>query len=282
MTGAPIDERRWALDGAQARRVHDALWTLGDYTRVAEKLTALSTAVVRAAEIRDGQDVLDLGSGAGNTAIDAARAGGRVVSGDLSGDLFDTCRRRAEQAGVRVDWIQLNPEQLPLPPGSVDRVLSAAGGPLAFAPDPVRVAEELARVLRPGGLVVLASWTRQGLAGQVLAAMARYLPAPPPGGADPWTWAEEASARALLTPLGLQVGLRRAEVGVPARSASDLVEFMAAYHGPTMVARQVVGDRWAALREELVALYRHYAVPPAGEGFTARQEYLLVTAREAA
>jgi SAM-dependent methyltransferase len=198
MTSTPTDQRRWALDGAQARRVHDALWTLGDYTRVAEKLTALSIAVVEAAEIRGGQDVLDIGAGAGNTAVDAARAGGRVVSGDLSGDLFDACRRRAEQAGVTVDWIQLNPEQLPLPPGSVDRVLSAAGGPLAFAPDPARVAQELARVLRPGGLAVLASWTRQGLAGQVSATMARYLPAPSPGGADPWTWADEASVEALL------------------------------------------------------------------------------------
>jgi hypothetical protein len=95
-------------------------------------------------------------------------------------------------------------------------------------------------------------------------------------------WAEEASARALLAPLGRQVGFRRTEVGVPARSASDLVEFMAAYHGPTMLARQVIGDRWAALREELVALYGHYAVPSAGQVFTARQEYLLVTARAAA
>jgi hypothetical protein len=105
------------------------------------------------------------------------------------------------------------------------------------------------------------------------------LPAPPPGGADPWTWADEASVRALLAPLGLNIDLRRTDIRVTARSASDLVEFMAAYHGPTMVARQLVGDRWPTLRDELVELYRDDAVPSAGEGFTARQEYLLVTAR---
>jgi SAM-dependent methyltransferase len=268
-----MDEQRWALDGAQAGRVHDALWTHGDYTRVAERLTALSTAVVEAADIRGGQDVLDIGAGAGNTPVDAASAGARVVAGDLSGDLFDACRRRAEGAGVAVDWIEINPEQLPLPAASIDRVLSAAGGPLTFAPNPARVAGELARVLRPGGLAVLASWTRDGLAGQVSAVIARYLPAPPPGGADPWTWAEEASVLALLAPLRFDVGLRRADVSVTARSASDLVEFMAAYHGPTITARQLVADRWPALRDELVSLYDDHAPASATHGFAVEQEY---------
>jgi hypothetical protein len=63
MTSGPMDERRWALNGAQARRVHDALWALGDNTRVAGRLTALSTAVVEAAELRGGQEVLDIGAG---------------------------------------------------------------------------------------------------------------------------------------------------------------------------------------------------------------------------
>ena len=53
-------------DYEQARRMHEALWADGDYTRVAELLTGVSAAVVEAAAIGPGMRVLDLGAGSGN------------------------------------------------------------------------------------------------------------------------------------------------------------------------------------------------------------------------
>ena len=53
----------------QARRLHNALWAAGDYTKVAEQLTGVSAAVLNAAGIVSGMRVLDLGAGSGNTAL---------------------------------------------------------------------------------------------------------------------------------------------------------------------------------------------------------------------
>ena len=78
-------------DFEQARRLHGAMWAAGDYTRVAEQLTGVSAAGVEAAGIVSGMRVLDLGAGAGNTALLAAGLGADVTAVDLTDDLFGTC-----------------------------------------------------------------------------------------------------------------------------------------------------------------------------------------------
>ena len=85
---------------------------------------------------------------------------------DLTDDLFGTCRRRAAEAGVTVVWAAANPEDLPFPGKLFDRVLSAVGGSLAMAPNQPRVAAEMARVCRPGGILAVANWTAEGLVEQ--------------------------------------------------------------------------------------------------------------------
>ena len=186
--GAAMSEAEFREDYELARRMHGALWAAGDYTRVAEQLTGVSAAVVEAAGIGPGMRVLDLGAGSGNTALLAAGRGAEVTAVDLTDDLFGTCRQRAAAADVTVTWPAVNPEDLPFDAGHFDRVLSAVGGPLAMAPNPPRVAAEMARVCRPGGVLAVASWTAEGLVGQGARVIASYLPPPAPGAASPWAW----------------------------------------------------------------------------------------------
>ena len=118
---------------------------------------------------------------------------------------------------MTVTWAAANPEDLPFGAGEFDRVLSAVGGPLAMAPNQRRVAAEMVRVCRPGGVLAVASWTAEGVVGQVARVIAGYLPPPPPGAASPWAWAAEDSVTALLGPFGDAVRLaagqgRRAEL----------------------------------------------------------------------
>ena len=104
------------------------------------------------AAIRPGEAVLDVGSGAGLDAILAAvRSGptGSVIGVDMNPAMLDKAREHAGEAGVSVELRQGTMERLPVEDGSVDVVLSNGVINLSFRKR--RVAEELFRVLKPGG-----------------------------------------------------------------------------------------------------------------------------------
>jgi len=274
-----MGEPEFLHDFEQARRLHGALWAAGDYTRVAEQLTGVSAAVVEAAGIVSGMRALDLGAGAGNTALLAAGLGADVTAVDLTDDLFGTCRRRAAEAGVTVAWAVANPEDLPFPDNHFDRVLSAVGGSLAMAPNQRRVAAEMARVCRPGGTLAVANWTAEGLVGQVARVIGSYLPPPPANAASPWTWAAEDSVRALLAPFGYALTLARRMASFSDASAAAYISYLEEVHGPTIMALRLAGepDRGEDLRTGLLRLYS--GANTATDGTLAfEQEYLLVTA----
>jgi ubiquinone/menaquinone biosynthesis C-methylase UbiE len=274
-----MSEAEFLKDYELARRLHGALWAAGDYTRVAEQLTGVSAAVVEAAGIGPGMRVLDLGAGSGNTALLAAGQGAEVTAVDLTDDLFGTCRRRAAAAGVTVTWEAVNPEDLPFSAGHFDRVLSAVGGPLAMAPNQRRVAAEMARVCRPGGVLAVANWTAEGLVGQVARLIASYLPPPPPGAPSPWAWAAEDSVAALLGPFGYAMRLARRMASVRYRSPDSYIRLLEEVHGPTIMALRLAAEqgRRAELRTGLLELYS--GANTATDGTLAfEQEYLLAAA----
>ena len=95
-------------------------------------------------------DLLDVGTGSGgNVAIPAALRGATVVGCDVTPELFEHARRRAAAAGVEVEWVEADAQDLPFADASFDRVTSTFGA--MFAPDHLRAAAELVRVCRPGG-----------------------------------------------------------------------------------------------------------------------------------
>lgn len=268
----------FAHDFEQARRLHGALWVAGDYTRVAEQLTEVSAAVVNAAGILPGMRVLDLGAGTGNTALLAADHGAQVTAVDLTDDLFGTCLRRAAEAGVTVAWAAANPEDLPFPSKHFDRVLSAVGGSLAMAPNQRRVAAEMARVCRPGGILAVANWTAEGLVGQAARVIASYLP-PPPDAPSPWAWAAEDSVRVLLAPFDFALTLVRRKASFSYSSPEAAISYMEEVHGPTIMALRLAEEqgRRTELRTALLRLYSD--ANTATDGTLAfDQEFLLATA----
>jgi SAM-dependent methyltransferase len=114
-------------------------------------------APLAAAALRAGETVLDLGSGAGFDAFLAARdvgPSGRVIGVDMTQDMIERARRNAETAGHRnVEFRLGHIEALPVEDASVDVIISNCV--INLVPDKAAVYREVARVLRPGGRVIV-------------------------------------------------------------------------------------------------------------------------------
>lgn len=107
--------------------------------------------------LREGEAVLDLGSGAGFDAFLAAREvgpSGHVIGVDMTPEMLERARRNAERNGLRqVEFRAGRIEALPLDDASVDAVISNCV--INLVPDKSAVYREIARVLRPGGRMVV-------------------------------------------------------------------------------------------------------------------------------
>lgn len=234
-----------------------ATWAAGDYPAIAERqLWGVGPRIVRAVAVRPGEDVLDVACGTGNAALRAAQAGGRVVGVDLTPELFAAGRRLAAEAGVQIEWVHGDAEDLPLEDDSFDVVLSTFG--CMFAPRHAVTARELARVLRPGGRLGITCWTPEGGMGDFFRTVGAYMPPPSALAEPPALWGSEAHVEELFEGTGVELEFERDVVApVPFESTDVAIEFLATKFGPMMMARQLteVSGRWPELRAELAALY---------------------------
>src|SRR3954467_2275162 len=141
-----IDRRRPTVSTTSADQElkgrHRAMWASGDYPTMVETfLLPLGPVLVEACDVGPGQRVLDVAAGTGNASIPAAQAGAHVTASDLTPELLDAGRRRAEAAGVARHRGEADAEQLPFDDESFDVVMSSIGA--MFAPHHQLVADEL-------------------------------------------------------------------------------------------------------------------------------------------
>ena len=105
------------------------------------------------AELREGETVLDLGSGGGADVLISARrvgATGKAIGLDMTDEMLELAQTNAAEAGVtNVEFIKGYIEEMPLPDASVDVVISNCV--INLSGDKQRVIDEAARILRPGG-----------------------------------------------------------------------------------------------------------------------------------
>lgn len=258
----------------QLKAAHRATWDSGDYTDVADRFVIpLGRAALDAANLAPGTEVLDVAAGSGNPAIPAAQAGARVTALDLAPSLLEIGRRRALDAGVGVDFIEGDAEALPFDNESFDVALSVVG--VQFAPRHELAARELARVVRPGGCIVLCSWTPRGFIGQFLKTVAPRMPKLPEGTSPPPLWGDEGHVRKLFAGAGVQFEFERRHAAFSYGSAAGFVDYMAYHYGPLLKARERLSQEgtWDELRRDLVALCERSNVFT--DGFNALSEYLL-------
>lgn len=193
-----------AVTDADVIARHRAMWATGDYPSMVETfLLPLGPRLVEMCGIGPGMRVLDVAAGTGNASIPAAKTGADVTASDLTPELLEAGRARAQAEGVELEWTEANAEQLPFEDASFDVVMSSIGA--MFAPRHEAVADELVRVCRPGGTIGMLNWTPEGMIGALFRTMGPFAPPPPPGATPPPRWGSEDHVRELF---GDRVDLR--------------------------------------------------------------------------
>ena len=253
-----------------------ATWMAGDYGHFAKYLEPGALQFLERLAVAPGTRMLDVGCGAGQIAIPAARAGARVTGVDIASNSIEQARAwaRAEKLDVRFE--EGDAEMLRYDDASFDLVVSLIGA--MFAPRPERVAAELLRTCRPGGRIVMANWTPEGFVGQMFKTIGKHLP-PPPLMPSPLLWGKEAVVHERLGDgtASLQVTRRLYPFHYPF-SPPEVVEHFRTYYGPTNRAFAALDEaRQLALRGDLEQLWTEHN--QATDGSTRYEsEYLEVVA----
>jgi len=227
-------------------------WNSGDYGKIAWLTVPLAARLVAETGVRPGTSVLDVATGTGHVAIEAARMFCDVTGIDYVESLVEVARRRAAAEALPVTFEVADAEELPFADASFDVVLSAIG--VMFTADHDRAAAELVRVCRPGGRIGVASWTAEGFIGRLLKAVTAHVP-PPPVALPATRWGNEDVVRELLGSEVTDVASSTHVVTQRFVSAEAFADFMLTYYGPTYTAAQRLDTRGRnSLRDDLVAL----------------------------
>ncbi|PRW62288.1 class I SAM-dependent methyltransferase [Actinopolyspora mortivallis] len=228
---------------------------------------ALTRALVEKLGVAEGDRVVDVAAGPGDTArLLAHEYGARVEATELNADTVRRGREATEQAGLtgRVRFHPADAERLPLPDGMFDAVVCECA--FCTFPDKPVAAGEFARLLRPGGAVGIADVTvREGGLPRELASLAGWIACV----ADARPLSEYA---ALLNRAGLRVEHTERRDGA-LRGMIDTID------ARVRLLRMTVPDRLEALGVNVDTVLEHtrVAAEAAAEGVLG---YALAVARK--
>jgi SAM-dependent methyltransferase len=230
-----------------------ATWSAGDYDTFSRYMESGAESFFQSLGAKPGQRFLDVGCGAGQLALLAARARLLVTGCDIAANWVEKARERAAAEELEIRFEEGDAEALPYPDGSFDIVASLLGA--MFAPRPERVASEMTRVARPGGTIAMANWTPQGFIGQMFKTIAKHIA--PSGMPSPVLWGDEATVRERLCDgIGcLRLSRRMYPFDYPFGPA-QVVEFFRVNYGPAARAFASLDDAGREiLRTELTELW---------------------------
>jgi ubiquinone/menaquinone biosynthesis C-methylase UbiE len=254
-------------------------WDLGHYEHMAAQLRPAAAVVVETLAPRRDEVVIDVGCGTGNATLILAARGASVTGIDPSPRLLEVARTAAAADGLAARFESGVAASLPADDSSADGIVSVFGA--IFAPDPTAVAAEFARVLSPGGRIVLSAWLRDGpLAAQ--ATLRRELVAqvrPEGSGGALFAWHDPDALTELFAAYGFEVATREHVIAFTDRSPQTYTDSDLANHPLWVEARAVLesAGAWASVRDQLLELFTVANEDP--DAFRITSRYVVATIR---
>ena len=253
-----------------------AVWAMGRYEPIAERLLPAAQDLLDACAISAGQEVLDVGAGTGNLALLAAEEGASVVASDLTPEMVEKGRARTDAEGVDVEWVVADAEELPFEDARFDCAASVFAA--VFAPRPEVMIEELFRVVRPGNTVGLTAWGDYGMQAEMFAVFDQYRPqtdVPLPS-----LWGDPAVAEERLAPYANRVQTQKLTLPWDFESWDEAWEIYAG-NGPMVALRSMIGDeKFDALREPAGEVVKRWNGGTLDGPISLPAEYLQIVARK--
>lgn len=252
-----------------------------------EHTGVVSQRLVEAAQIKDGDRVLDVACGYGEPALTAARkvgSQGSVIATDISAEMLNFGRERAAANGVEnIEFMQSDASSLDFSAESFDAAVSRWG--IIFDPDGEGAAANVRGFLKPGGRFAISSWGPPErvpfLAIPMKTAMAKLeIAPPPPGTPGPLSRPTPEAIGGLLEGGGFSdIEVQELEVTFELESAEEFTEFTKAIAAPivAMISPQpedVQRETWQAITDAV-------AETADGEGRISLANQVLVAAGQA-
>jgi len=207
-----------------------ATWESGDYGVFARYLEPGALDFLGRLNLKPGERLLDVACGAGQLVVPASKAGIDATGVDIATNLIAQARQRATAERLPARFDEGDAEALPYPDASFDVVSSLVG--VMFAPRPERVVAEALRVCRPGGRLVIGSWTPGSFIGGMFKVIGRHVP-PSPLMPSPMLWGEETVLRDRFGGVETLSFERMAYPFAYPFGPTEVVEFYRTYYGPT-------------------------------------------------
>ena len=220
-----------------------------------------------------GERVLDLATGTGwGSRIIAQRFPGVAITGaDIAEQMLEYARSIAAAQALAIEYRHADAENLPFQDREFDAVISTFG--VMFVSKPEAAAAELARVVKPGGRVALATWKPDSNVFQMFGVMKKFMATPPTPPPSPFEWGKTTRIEELLAStfeLRFEAGTNWFRYG----SGEQAWQLWVDHYGPTkFLAASLDDERRDALRRDMIAWHETF---PSPLGYAQPRDYLVV------
>ena len=213
-----------------------------------EALTSTAAPkLVQFAGVKNGMKLLDVACGTGVVALTAVRLGAEVEGVDLTPELVNRAKENAEIMGLKANFTEGDAEFLPFKENQFDVILSQYGH--MFAPRPAVVTTELARVLKPGGILAFSTWPVELFMGKFFKLIEQFSPPLPDGVESPVLWGDMSIIRSRLADHFEQIEFGRDAMYAPTMSPAHMLKLFEKNAGPLANLVKALSNDPAKLQE---------------------------------
>jgi SAM-dependent methyltransferase len=250
-----------------------SIWSEGRYDSVGERIARIAVEVVDTVDRRvplNGATLVDLACGTGSAALAAADRGAIVIGVDLTPELLAIAAFK--DTDERISWLAADASDTELPGAAYDAVVSNMG--IIFV-DPDRQVIELARLLKPAGVLAFSSW-RRDVSNPFFDPIVEVLGAPPVRAFTPDQWGDADVVRGRLAADFTDVEVEQRTFSWEFASLDAAMHFLE-HESPMHVdVFRRAEDRHA----RLAAAFRTALEPHSGvDGVSFDSSYVVVSAR---